>query len=110
MAKMLTFSVHELLLMLLYLEWPDLLHETILFETFVFRREIEKQLVSALYYALTANTGCFQIYLTLEQAKEILKAIYFVSEGGTWLNYMRSDPHIRVLETAIYRKLRSIVS
>lgn len=106
MAKMLTFSVRELLLILLYLEWPFLIEDDVTVGMYTFRREIEKQLASALYYALTADPEYCKVHLTPTQAKEILAAIHNASGGAS---YLRSDPCIRALETEIYRKMRSVV-
>jgi hypothetical protein len=104
MNKMVSLTENELLLILFYLKWPDMIRATT-----VPRRDLERQLTSALNHALAADTGCYQLYLTSEQAEAILMAAHFAFSGGTWLGYLRFSRHVRDLETAIYRKMRALV-
>jgi GH24 family phage-related lysozyme (muramidase) len=105
-GKALTFSLHELLLMLLYLEWPLLVDETVTIDMYVRRREIEKQLANALYYAITIESECCTVDLTALQARAIWVALYNSSAGA---RSVRPHPCVRALETGIYHKLRSVV-
>jgi hypothetical protein len=110
MKKTVILSVHELLLMLLYLEWPNLHQETVLMKDAVVRVAIMRELSRVLYYALAADTGWSQAYLASYEAQEIMNRIKHSAEKGApvWLNHLRSSGLVRDLEATIYRKLRSI--
>jgi hypothetical protein len=106
------FLVHELLLMLLYLEWPNLRQETVVIENHVVRNAIGRELSRVLYCARAADTRSSQAYLTPYEAREIMNRIEHSASkyAPVWLGYLRSYRQVRDLEAMIHRKLGAIAS